>query len=100
VARKAALIAGLNALAVILFKVPALAATHPVSQASPDLTPSGPTGGPPWTFQMTRISIALMVLAAIGIAIAYRHFVMGPQRKLREERRRQRAEQKGTPAAG
>lgn len=90
-ARRFALVAGLCAATLLCMAVPALAVTHPLSQASPDLTPSGPTGGPPWTFQMARIAIALLILSAIGVALAYRRFVLGPEKKLEEERRREGA---------
>ena len=89
--RRLIAIFGICALFIVCLAAPSLAATHPVSQASPDLTPSGPTGGPPWTFQMARIAIVLMVLAAAGVALAYRRFVMRPERRLRDERRRDRA---------
>ncbi len=64
----------------------------PALAQAPSPAPSGggAAEGPPWTYQMARLGIFLLVLTAIMIALAYRRFVVIPQRRLREERRRQR----------
>jgi hypothetical protein len=36
--------------------------------------------GPPWTYQMARMGIALLVLMAFGVAFAYYRFVVKRQR--------------------
>jgi uncharacterized protein HemX len=36
--------------------------------------------GPPWTYQMARAGVALMVILALGIGLAYYRFVMKRQR--------------------
>jgi hypothetical protein len=36
--------------------------------------------GPPWTYQMARMGIALMVVLALGIGLAYYRFVTKRQR--------------------
>jgi len=36
--------------------------------------------GPPWTYQMARLGIALMVVLALGIGLAYYRFVTKRQR--------------------
>jgi hypothetical protein len=36
--------------------------------------------GPPWTYQMARLGIVLMIVLALGIGLAYYRFVMKRQR--------------------
>jgi hypothetical protein len=35
--------------------------------------------GPPWTYQMARLSLLMLVLLGLGIFVAYRKLVMGRQ---------------------
>lgn len=73
-----------------LLSLPALA--HPVAQASPAPTPGTGAEGPPWTYQMARLGIFLIVVVAIMIGLAYRRFVLVPQKRLQEQERRRRSE--------
>lgn len=36
--------------------------------------------GPPWTYQMARLALGLLLLLGLGIFVAYRKLVMGRQR--------------------
>jgi hypothetical protein len=45
-------------------------------EAEEGSTPSGP----PWTYQMARIALVLLVLIGVGIALAYRKLVVQRQR--------------------
>jgi hypothetical protein len=53
---------------------------------------------------MVRLSILLLIVAAAGIGLAYRHFVTRPERKLRDQQRGKRtgraATGEGTSSAG
>lgn len=93
-ARRFGLLAVIVLACLVAGAAPALAALHPVAQASPNLTPVKPTGGPPWTYQMARLGIALVVLAAAGVGLAYYRFIAKPERDLRAERARERAAEK------
>jgi hypothetical protein len=39
-----------------------------------------PTPGPPWTYQMARISIVLLVLMIVAVALLYYRLVVARQR--------------------
>jgi hypothetical protein len=52
-------------------------AKKPAQGAQPAATP---TPGPPWTYQMARISIVLLVLMIAGVAALYYRLVIARQR--------------------
>jgi hypothetical protein len=42
--------------------------------------PATAEAGPPWTYQMARLALGLLLLLGLGIFVAYRKLVMGRQR--------------------
>jgi hypothetical protein len=44
--------------------------------------PAAEETGPPWTYQMARIGIVLLVFMALGVGLAYYRFVVRRQRGL------------------
>ena len=51
---------------------------QPTEKASP--SPSAKAAGPPWTYQMARISLVLLVLIFLSMASAYYQFVFKRRR--------------------
>ena len=90
------LLAASALLVAVVLPSAALAASHHavVAQASPGTGGGGAAEtGPPWTYQMARIGVALLVIGVLAVAAAYRHFVVKPQRELMQERARQRRDE-------
>jgi 4-amino-4-deoxy-L-arabinose transferase-like glycosyltransferase len=61
--------------------------THEVAQGQEGDKPKGtgqggaePETGPPWTYQMARLSVALLVLLALGIGLMYYRLIAKRQR--------------------
>jgi hypothetical protein len=53
---------------------------RPAQPSEPAPSPTEEEAGPPWTYQMARISLLLLVLLVLGMAAVYYRLVVKRQR--------------------